>query len=263
MQNPRTILLFAWAELVLCTLLLGLPQPSHGWQRLESGLDFAEFALAGQDKAIAVLRIDATKFHFVLCSADTPKMARTLPEWARQYDLLAAINASMYLKDGKTSTGYLRHKDLVNNPRFHQGFGAFFVANPKNQALPQAAILERDEPDLFRKLDQYELVVQNFRLITRQGRIPWPKTGPAHPIACVAMDHNGNVLFILCKIAVQAHTLASKLLQLPLMVSSAMYVEGGFEAELFVKGLDAKEQEALFPLLTIHSKLPNVLGVRP
>lgn len=262
MHHPRYIQGFAWTELVLI-VLLSLAMPAHAWQNLESGLDFAEFALGRQDQAISVLRIDPGHFHFVLCSATSPDKAQTLPQWAKQYELLAAINASMYLKDGQTSTGYLRHKDLVNNPRIHHGFGAFFVANPKKEDLPKVAILERDEPGLFKTLDQYELVIQNFRLITRQGRIPWPRSGPAHPIACVGIDRNGNVLFILCKIAVSAYALASELLKLPLELSSAMYVEGGFEAELYVRGLDTKDEETLFPLLTIHAKLPNVLGIRP
>lgn len=261
--SPRARFFSAFAELaVFCALWLGSALPALGWQRLETGLDFAEFAFLEQEQAISVLRIDPERFHFVLCSAQAPDGAQSLPEWAKQYDLLAAINASMYLKDGKTSTGYLRHKEFVNNPRIHRGFGAFFVASPKDPSLPKAAILERDEPDLFQKLAQYDLVVQNFRLITRTGRIPWPKIGPTHPIASVALDQNGHVLFILCKIPVSAHALATELLRLPLKLACAMYVEGGFEAELFVRGIDTNDEETLFPFLKMHSLLPNVLGVR-
>ncbi|MEI3478052.1 MAG: hypothetical protein V8Q84_01855 [Bilophila sp.] len=63
-------------------------------------------------------------------------MSLSLGEWARRKDLVAAINASMYLPDGVTSTGYLRAGDVINNGRIASLFGAFFVAGPDAGDLP-------------------------------------------------------------------------------------------------------------------------------
>ena len=253
---------FTLAVLVLgCTLLL-TPSQGLAWQELEPGLDFAEFSFLEREKAISVLRIDPSQFHFILCAASAKSEAKPLSQWAHDYALLAGINASMYLKDGITSTGYLREKEHVNNPRIHQRFGAFFVAQPKKQGIPSAAILEREDPNLQEKLAQYDLVIQNFRLIGQGGQILWPKSGPLHPIACVGQDKDGKVLFILCKIPTTAHALAEELLKLPIKLSQAMYVEGGLEAELFVRGVNTASEERYFPFLKIHPALPNVLGLR-
>ena len=80
------------------------------WNALEEGLEYAEFSLqseAGQQASLTVLRIDPELFDFRLyASAAHKHPALTLGQWADSHDLVAAINASMYLPDGVTSTGY-------------------------------------------------------------------------------------------------------------------------------------------------------------
>ena len=79
------------------------------WRELEPGLLFGEFQLHESEAQLTALRIDPQRFDFVLCARSLDGgPPRTLSQWGEQYGLAAAINASMYLPDGLTSTGYMR-----------------------------------------------------------------------------------------------------------------------------------------------------------
>lgn len=251
---------------VLCTTLLTL-LPLHlsasSWQPLDQGLEVLVVPFEGVEQAITIVRIDPEHFHFFLCTAAAEQSSsRTLREWAVEKDLACVINASMYLTDGRTSTGYMRQGPHVNNPRISRRFGAFFVAHPDRTGLPEVDILERDTADLPEILKHYELVVQNYRLISRDQRILWPKAADRHAVAAVGVDTHGSVLFIFCRTLVTPHALAQELLTLPLQLRSAMYVEGGSQAGLFVRAHTKGKDMQRFPFLDFEPELPNVLGIR-
>ena len=170
------------------------------WNALEEGLEYAEFSLqseAGQQASLTVLRIDPELFDFRLyASAAHKHPARTLGQWADSHDLVAAINASMYLPDGVTSTGYMRQDDYINNKRLVRRFGAFFVAGPRQEGLPRADILTREDPQWQELLEQYRLVIQNYRMINDERRILWSPGGPLYAISAVAEDGAGKILFL-------------------------------------------------------------------
>lgn len=208
---------------------LGLDEKGRAqWLELEPGLDFGEFRLDPEEAKITALRIDPDRFDFLLGSSSRMDgKTRTLGQWARDIDLAAAINASMYLPDGSTSTGYMRHGEHVNNPRIAGRFGAFFVAGPKRVGLPRAAIIDRDMPDWRKILEDYDLVVQNYRMINSKRRILWSPGGPLYSISAVAQDGKGRILFLHSRSPVEAYSFAQQLLHLPLDVRTVMYVEGG------------------------------------
>lgn len=239
------------------------------WTELEPGLSFGEFQLNESETRLSALRIDPARFDFVLCAASRDgRPARALNDWGEQYDLTAAINASMYLPDGSTSTGYMRHGEHVNNKRLVQRFGAFFVAGPDDARLPAAAILDRDDPQWRQRIDHYSLVIQNYRMINAERRILWSPGGPLYSISAVAQDGDGQILFLHCREPVEAYTFAQQLLHLPLNVRTVMYVEGGAQAGLLVRSASLRRElagrSAADFLVTgnIKAMLPNVLGAR-
>ena len=237
------------------------------WQEIEPGLNYAE--IHRQDFRLIAVQIDPEQFDFVLCSAGREKSeARTLSDWGEAYDLAVAINASMYLPDGITSTGHMRDGDYINNRRIVQRFGAFFAAGPDDPDLPRATILERDS-DLWQELlSHYRLVVQNYRIINSQRRILWSPGGPLYSISAIAMDGEGNILFLHSKDPVEAYTFAQELLHLPLNIRTVMYVEGGGQAGLLIRSQKLhKEIQGRHPADFLVSgnrtvRLPNVLGAR-
>ena len=243
----------------------GAPQ----WLTLEPGLDFGEFRLEGGDFRLTALRIDPAHFDFLLCASSADgKGPRALDAWGREKDLVAAINASMYREDGATSTGYMRGAGHVNNPRLVERFGAFFVAGPDSDGLPQAAIVDRDMPDWRERLDQYDLVLQNYRMINADRRILWSPGGPLYSISAVAQDGTGRILFLHSRAPVEAYAFAQQLLHLPLDVRTVMYVEGGAQAGLLVRAHSLRREmggvhaPSLLVTGNLKALLPNVLGVR-
>ncbi len=244
-------------------------QGRAAWRALEPGLLFGEFQLNEGDARLTVLRIDPAAFDFTLCArSQDGGPSRPLNQWGEQYDLVAAINASMYLPDGSTSTGYMRQGAHVNNGRVVQRFGAFFVAGPDEPTLPKAAILDRDGPVWRQQMDHYSLVIQNYRMINADRRILWSPGGPHYSISAVAQDGEGQILFMHCRQPVEAYSFAQQVLHLPLNVRTVMYVEGGGQAGLLVRSAAlTRELVGLSPsglLVTgdLRAVLPNVLGAR-
>ena len=239
------------------------------WRELEQGLFFGEFQLNDGDARLSVLRIDPAYFDFTLCTRSQDSgPSRPLNEWGEQYNLSAAINASMYLPDGSTSTGYMRQGDHTNNGRIVQRFGAFFVAGPDEPGLPLAAIIDRDNPLWRQQMERYSLVIQNYRMINADRRILWSPGGPHSSISAVAQDGEGQILFMHCRQPVEAYAFAQQVLHLPLNVRTVMYVEGGGQAGLLVRSAAlTRELIGLSPsglLVTgdLRAVLPNVLGAR-
>ena len=239
------------------------------WRELEQGLFFGEFQLNDGDARLSVLRIDPAYFDFTLCARSKDSgPSRPLNEWGEQYNLSAAINASMYLPDGSTSTGYMRQGDHTNNGRIVQRFGAFFVAGPDEPGLPLAAIIDRDNPLWRQQMERYSLVIPNYRMINADRRILWSPGGPHYSISAVAQDGEGQILFMHCRQPVEAYAFAQQVLHLPLNVRTVMYVEGGGQAGLLVRSAAlTRELVGLSPsglLVTgdLRAVLPNVLGAR-
>lgn len=244
----------------------GRPQ----WLVLAPGLEFGEFRLNTNDSKLTVLRISPDKFDFTLCAAgDGNQKPATLKEWAARKGLAAAINASMYLPDNRTSTGYMRSGAYVNNGRIMDRFGAFFVAVPRKPGIPRAQIIDRDDPDWREKLEDYDLVIQNYRMTNADRRILWSPGGPLYSISAVAQDGSGHILFLHSQKPMEAYSFVQQLLHLPLDARTVMYVEGGAQAGLMVNSGDFKREMAAphAPSLLITGNLaatvPNVIGIRP
>ncbi len=242
------------------------------WIALEPGLHYAEFRLEryGASHAIAAVRIDPRHFDLVLCArgSEADRSARTLSEWGELHDLSAAVNASMYLPDGTTSTGYMRSGSYVNNPRMVRRFGAFLVAGPDAPSLPQADIIERDDPAWREKLGHYRMAVQNYRMVDSQRRVLWSQGGPLYSISAIAQDGKGRILFLHSRERIEAHAFAQEVLRLPADARCIMYAEGGGQAGLLVRSSRlSKVITGRLPgdfLITgrLSARLPNVIGAR-
>lgn len=239
------------------------------WLSLEPGLDFCEIRLNEDDAKLTVLRIDPDMFDFVLGSSGKDgEGARTLEKWATDYKLKAAINASMYLPDNLKSTGYMRSGEYVNNGRIMQRFGAFFAASPRKEGIPRATILDRDEADWRAKLDDYDIVVQNYRMTNAGRKILWSPGGPLYSISAVAEDGDGRILFIHSRVPQEAYNFIQQLLHLPLDVRTVMYVEGGAQAGLLVhsdklsRDLAGAHAPSFLVTGKVKAAIPNIIGIK-
>lgn len=265
------------------------------WSELAPGLEIASFPArdpAGNTLEMVILRIDPRRFVFSVHTATGEGEALSLGAWADRHKLSAVINASMYLPDGRTSTGYLRVGEHLNNGRIAGRFGAFFVSGPapdreepaptgqgrkaagaenahSSDGLPEAALLDRACDAWETLLPRYRNVVQNYRLISADRRLLWNPGGPRHAIAAVGRDGSGNILFIHCREPLTGIDFGTWLLALPIDVRLVMYTEGGSQAGLLVRSGSVckiwmgRHPADLWTAGNPSAPLPNVIGIRP
>jgi uncharacterized protein YigE (DUF2233 family) len=209
------------------------------WRELEPGLELAAFpasqpALVG-DATIRVLRIDPARFALRLLNASASGAGnlRTARGWAQEHALVAAINASMYQTDYLSSVSLMINRAHVNNPRVSKD-NAVLAFDRKDTEVPRIQIIDRKCQDFEGLREHYQVLVQSIRMISCHGSNVWSPQDQKWSIAAIGMDAAGHVLFIHSRSPYSVHDLIDMLLALPIGLRSAMYVEGGPEAQLYV-----------------------------
>jgi hypothetical protein len=210
------------------------------WQTLEPGLELGVFTAPQPaeigDSRIRALRIDPARFRFHLLNASAAAQGRprTARDWCEAEGMVAAINASMYQGDHRTSVSLMRTGDHVNNPRLSRD-RAVLAFDPDRPGLPPFAILDRECDDFATLRTAYRTLVQSIRMISCRGGNVWARQPRRWSTAAIAVDGEGRALFLHARSPYATHDLIEHLRQLPLGIDRAMYVEGGPEAQLYVR----------------------------
>lgn len=252
---------------------VGLAGPG-AWNVLEPGLELGTFRVRSDsdagDPAIRVLRIDPGRFRLRLLSASAPDQGegRSAREWVARHDLVAAINASMYQEDLRTSVSLMRSADHVNNPRLSRDM-AVLAFDRRVEGVPEVQIIDRECQDLEALRHRYGTLVQSIRMLSCTGENVWAQQPRRSSSAAIGTDDAGRVLLIHSGAIVSTHDLVELLRALPIGLRRCMYAEGGSEAQLYVR---AGGREAEFvgayrsgaglggePLRA--PRIPNVVGV--
>jgi hypothetical protein len=246
------------------------------WQTLETGLDLGEFTAPNAspvgDSRITAVRVDPAYFKLDLLSTIGLGLpdALTIDDWTRRFQLLAAINAGMFERDRRTTTGYARIGATMLNPNWKPTYQAFLVLDPDDPKLPAATILDAECDDVKGLQAHYRVVLQSLRMVDCKGQNRWAKAQRAWSTAALAIDGAGRVLFIHARSPWPVHDFIENLMVLPMGISRAMYLEGGPEASLalaasgksfvrvgsFETGFNENDNNQM------HWALPNVIGIR-
>jgi hypothetical protein len=218
------------------------------------------------------LRIDPRHYDLILGAALNSGRPRSVQEWTWHSGFTAAINAGMFRADDRLrSTGHMRDASVVVNALIHPHYGAFLVFGPREPGLASVRWVDRKaDPDWQDVLSRYDGVIQNYRLISRDRENLWTPGELRHSAAAIGMDRAGHVLFIHCRPRLSMHEFAQALLDLPLDLVGAMYVEGGADAGMYVEaggfvGRFVGEYKSDFFQASNSNfwPAPNVLGIRP
>jgi hypothetical protein len=249
-----------------------------GWKKLQPGLWLQIFEPRTQTKSgqeqlyISVLKIDPEQYDFhLLTVSERNEQRKTLPEWMEAHDLHAAINASMFWRDQQTSTGYMKNYDHLNNSYIHPKYEGFLVFHPIHYHLPEIQIIDQEHDQNWRELlDEYNTVIQSFRMISQKGNNVWEQSNKKYSVASIGITKGGYVLFIFCQTPLTIHDLNNVLLDMPLNLKNCIFVEGGPTAGLVVsthnniqgwKGISESFLWSDAPSSFVP--LPNVIGIRP
>jgi len=214
-----------------------------GWQALARGFDLGVFPSPQRsesgDSLIRVLRIDPKYFRLHLLNASALKEGRplTAKQWCRQNGLVAAINASMYQTDHKTSVSLMRTKSHINNPRLSKD-KTILAFDRQSPEVPLVKIIDRECEDFQTWKNKYGTLVQSIRMISCKGKNVWSQQSQKWSTAAIAIDRQDKILFIHVSSAFSTHDLIKILQQLPLNISRAMYCEGGPQSQLYIRNSD-------------------------
>jgi len=209
------------------------------WQTLQSGVEFAmirgePYCRSGSSD-IAVLRLDPARVrlrahHYTLQPDGAPL---PLKEWQRRTRALAVFNAGQYYPD-LSYMGILVCDGRVVSSRLHPRFRAALVASPVSGG-PGARVLDLEQSRLDPERPGWRQVAQSFMLFDRGGATRVRKTSQVARRTVVAEDRHGHLLTITSEGGYTLWDFARLLQSSPLQLSHAMAMDGGHEAELYVK----------------------------
>jgi hypothetical protein len=209
----------------------------RAWQQLAPGLELGIFSAPVLseigDSKLRVLRIDPQYYQLKLLSASAFENGRPLSakQWCRQNGLVAAINASMYQEDYKSSVSLMRTRAHINNPRLSKDM-TILAFDRKTADVPRVKIIDRQCEDFKIWQKKYSTLIQSIRMISCTGKNVWTKQPQKWSTAAIGIDDRDRVLFIHAGSPYSTHDLIGFLQQLPLNISRAMYAEGGPQAQL-------------------------------
>ncbi len=228
------------AALAAALLAAGPAVPDSGWRTLEPGLEIGLFdgppgALG--DGKIAAVRIDPGIFELRLLNSSAPGQGapQSARRWAELSGASAVINASMYQEDYRTAVSLMRTRDHVNQRHVSRDRAAL-VFDPLDGKHAPVRMVDRDCDDLDAAIRPYGTVIQSIRMVSCERKNVWAPSTRRSSVAAVGVDGHGRVLFLHARSAWPVHELVDALLELPIDLRQAMYVEGGPEAQLFARG---------------------------
>lgn len=244
------------------------------WRTLEPGLEFGAFEAPLKaelgDSLVRILRIDPARFSLRLLNASAPGQGTRLTarQWCQRNGLVAAMNASMYQQDYKTSVSLMTTKEHTNNPRLSRD-QAVLAFDRLDAGVPPVQILDRQQQDFGELRRRYATLVQSIRMVSLSGKNVWQPQDKKWSTAAIGMDRQGRVLFIHVRSPYRTHDLINILLELPIDLRNAMYAEGGTEAQLYVQsGGTELELVGMYEHTLADSEsaaiawpVPNVIGV--
>ena len=250
---------------------LGDADEGSHWQRLADGLEMGTFKSPTPSEAgnslINVLRIDPAIYKFQLLNASGTADGELLTarQWSRKYGLVAAINASMYQTDYKSSVSLMLRPGHINNPRLSKDM-TVLAFNRLDPGVPPVKIIDRQCEDLTFWKKKYGTLVQSIRMISCTGRNVWQQQPRKWSTAVIATDQDGRVLFVHVRSLYSTHDLINILQSLPLRIARAMYAEGGPEAQLFVQTENSEYEfigSHFHPnnMKLLSWPIPNVIGI--
>jgi hypothetical protein len=209
------------------------------WKNLEPGLDLGIFKAPKKsdfgDSLIRVLRADTRFFALKLLNSSTltPPKRHSVKKWVNQNALVAAINASMYQRNQVSSVSYMKTGKHVNNTWVSKD-KTVLAFDPTEKSMSTVRIIDRECEDFSALRKQYATLIQSIRMISCKGENVWAPQDKMWSTAAIGTDQQGRVLFIHVRSPYPTHELINMLLQLPIDLKRAMYVEGGADAQLYI-----------------------------
>ena len=272
----RIFVFLLWCGLGLAVpLSAGTKEWTHTppqWHTLSRGLIFTEVKVSrhGEEvESLTVVKVDPAFNAFRVFHHEP----RSITAWQEEVKAPVVFNASYYSPGGKP-VGLVVADGKLLGPQQNRQMRGMFVAEPTGMSpdLPRATILDL----VFGKIDPKNLPwtqgVQSFPLLLDyKGRIRVKDTDKKAYRTVICADRNGNILiFNTGNEYFTLYDLARFLKDSTFEIDSALNLDGGTEAQMYIK---TKDVEFFSPpswksrLATLLDQrqflLPTVIGVFP
>ena len=138
------------------------------WRNLEKGLDLGIFKAPQKsalgDSLIRILRADTNYFGLRLLNASSKDQGqrRSVKDWVNKNGLVAAINASMYQKDMRSSVSYMKTRQHTNSTWVSKD-KSILAFDPTDKNMPKVRIIDRDCEDFTKLRKLYGTLIQSIR----------------------------------------------------------------------------------------------------
>jgi hypothetical protein len=251
------------------------PAYATAWRPLEAGLELGTFPLSREaaygDSRARVLRVDPGYYelHLLMAVAAPDSQGHSARQWCQHAGLVAAINASMYQADARTSTSLMLTRHHANNPRLTRD-NSVLALDPLEAGLAPVRIADRTCEDFAELRPRYGTLIQGIRMLACDGSNTWAAQSRRWSAAAIGLDRQGRILLIHVRSPYSMHDLIEMLRELPLDLVRLQYAEGGPEAQLYVRG-GGEEYEFLGSFESgffesdgnaLALPVPNVIGVK-
>jgi uncharacterized protein YigE (DUF2233 family) len=268
------LVVIGWLGLggVLSAGAAGLRHTPPQWQTIGRGLTFTQVEVLKDNTVVdnlAVVKIDPSANSFRVFHGKP----QAITAWQEKLQAPIVFNGSYYKRDGQPC-GLVIVDGKPIGPKGNRQMRGMFVAEPKGMSpdLPRATILDLLTTPVDPKNLPWTQGVQSFPLLLDyKGKIRVKDSEKRSHRTVIATDRNGNILvFNTSERFFSLFEMAEFLKSSQFDIDSALNLDGGTEAQLFIK---TKDFEFFSPpswetsIGSIIDKqtywLPTVVGVFP
>uniref|UniRef100_A0A7C3ZCD3 Phosphodiester glycosidase family protein n=1 Tax=Desulfobacca acetoxidans TaxID=60893 RepID=A0A7C3ZCD3_9BACT len=210
------------------------------WRVLSHGLAFTEvqvFYGSNQVDTLAIVKIDPA-FNDFRVFHHAPQ---SLAAWQEEIKAPVVFNASYYNPDSQP-VGLVIIDGKPLGPLYNSKMQGMFVAEPLGMSpdLPRATILDLKNTKIDLKKFPWKQGVQSFPLLLDyKGQIRVKESGRKSYRTVITADRNGNILvFNTADNNFTLYKLAQFLKASSFNIDSALNLDGGAEAQLYIKTKD-------------------------
>jgi uncharacterized protein YigE (DUF2233 family) len=238
----------------------GAQEWSHSppqWRTLSQGLTFTEVEVFSDQKPVdtlAVVKIDPAVNAFRVFH----HKPQSLTSWQEEIKAPVVFNASYFNPKGQP-VGLILADGKPLGPAENRQMRGMFVAEPQGMSpdLPRATILDLKATRIDLKKFPWKQGVQSFPLLfDYKGQIRVKASDKKAYRTVITADRNGNILvFNTAKDFFTLHDLAQFLKASSFNIDSALNLDGGAEAQLYIK----TEEFEYFSPPSWKSRLGNIL----
>lgn len=249
------------------------------WKELLKGLYYCEVENPYHSK-ISDNIITIVKANPYLLDADIysntsfDSIKRTAMVWSEDFDLNIVVNAGMYnLNNTYQAEGFLKSQNKTNNGRFKENFKMFAFFKPIDDIhYKPFEIIDGENESAEKFVDKYQSCFQSIRMIDCNAQqVVWKPRRLIYSSMCIlANDKDNNIIIAFTRTPMSANQMSNLLLHLPFNIRSALYLEGGPEACLYIKTPDTViSKNGSYVSLTFPTdtntrywNLPNIIGIK-